>query len=217
MSEKNFKADDNFITDDEDDCIRSGSKWSDHCDLSDDEPPLKAAKKDYGSGPHRQETTPEDEGGMILSQNYQNHTSECVDGADEIDRAPKDDGVKRKHMGHHIKLPPEPKGHCDPVIRERIANMHYKMLRSGKSLLHSIQTTKKFRNPVIYEKLVEFLGIDERGTNYPPEFYNPRIWGPESYYDKLSAAQQCLNKPNRVKDDKKEAKTSQPTRKSKWN
>lgn len=216
MSEKSFTENDDYITGEED-CIRSGSKWSDHCDFSDEEPPLKAAKKDYGSGPHCQETTPEDEDGMISSKNSQNHASECLDGSERNEEAHEDAGVKRKHMGHHIKLPPEPKGQCDPVIQERIADLHDKMLRSGKSLLHSIQTTKKFRNPVIYEKLVEFLGIDERGTNYPPEFYNPRIWGPESYYDKLNQAQQCLNMPERIKEDKKETMTSQPTRKSKWN
>lgn len=37
----------------------------------------------------------------------------------------------------------------------------------------------------IYEKLIEFCGIDEKGTNYPPELYDPSIWGKESYYDAL--------------------------------
>ena len=37
----------------------------------------------------------------------------------------------------------------------------------------------------IYEKLIEFCGIDEKGTNYPPELYDPSIWGKESFYDAL--------------------------------
>ena len=37
----------------------------------------------------------------------------------------------------------------------------------------------------IYEKLIEHCGIDEKGTNYPPELYDPSIWGKESYYDAL--------------------------------
>ena len=37
----------------------------------------------------------------------------------------------------------------------------------------------------IYEKLIEFCGIDEKGTNYPPELYDPSIWGKESFYDCL--------------------------------
>ena len=42
------------------------------------------------------------------------------------------------------------------------------MQRTGANLNDSIQNKKHFRNPSIYEKLINFIGIDEKGTNYPP-------------------------------------------------
>ncbi|KFM78927.1 SAP30-binding protein, partial [Stegodyphus mimosarum] len=53
----------------------------------------------------------------------------------------------------------------------------------------SIQRRKDFRNPSIYEKLIQFCNIDEQGTNYPPETYDPHCWGPESFYEELAKRQ----------------------------
>ena len=41
----------------------------------------------------------------------------------------------------------------------------------------------------IYEKLIQYCGIDEFGTNLPPEVFDPHEWGEESYYEELSKAQ----------------------------
>lgn len=35
----------------------------------------------------------------------------------------------------------------------------------------TIRSNKSFRNPSIYEKLLSHLGVDEKGTNYPPVSY----------------------------------------------
>ena len=37
----------------------------------------------------------------------------------------------------------------------------------------------------IYDKLVQFLGLDEFGTNYPKERFDPHEWTEESHYDSL--------------------------------
>ena len=37
----------------------------------------------------------------------------------------------------------------------------------------------------IYDKLVQFLGLDEFGTNYPKERFDPHEWTEESHYDNL--------------------------------
>lgn len=36
-----------------------------------------------------------------------------------------------------------------------------------------IQRKKEFRNPSIYEKLIQFCAIDELGTNYPKDMFDP--------------------------------------------
>lgn len=37
----------------------------------------------------------------------------------------------------------------------------------------------------IYEKLIQFCGIDELGTNYPKDMFDPHGWSEDSYYEGL--------------------------------
>ena len=48
---------------------------------------------------------------------------------------------------------------------------------------------KDFRNPSIYEKPMSYYSIDEYGTNYPRNLFNPSSWGVDSYFDRLAKAQ----------------------------
>lgn len=122
-------------------------------------------------------------------------------------------------------LPPEPKGKCSEKLQEKIITHYEKMRTTGIDMNKIIQERKEFRNPSIYEKLIQFCDINELGTNYPAELYDPFRFGKESYYEELAKIQKIemdkLEKtkkdtPNvvvvtgskKVEDDKK--------RKSKW-
>ncbi len=37
----------------------------------------------------------------------------------------------------------------------------------------------------IYEKLIQFCSIDELGTNYPKDMFDPHGWSEDSYYEAL--------------------------------
>lgn len=41
----------------------------------------------------------------------------------------------------------------------------------------------------IYEKLIQFCAIDELGTNYPKDMFDPHAWSEDSYYEALAKAQ----------------------------
>lgn len=88
-----------------------------------------------------------------------------------------------------FNLPQEPKGKCSLELQEKIANLYEKMRNSNMDTNKIIQERKEFRNPSIYEKLIQFCDINELGTNYPPEIYDPSQWGKESYYEELAKAQ----------------------------
>lgn len=62
-------------------------------------------------------------------------------------------------------LPPEPTGKCPAERQEKITALFLKL---GTNMNYNIQQRKHFRNPSIYEKLIEHLGIEEIGTNYSP-------------------------------------------------
>lgn len=88
-----------------------------------------------------------------------------------------------------VSIPPEPPGKCPKELQETIAKFHSRMINEGLDMNKIIQEKKNFRNPSIYEKLIQFCDINELETNYPPEIYDPLKWGKESYYDELSKAQ----------------------------
>lgn len=123
------------------------------------------------------------------------------------------------------KLPPEPAGLCSPRIQESVNKAMKKKLEYGYDMNAVIQRKKAFRNPSIYEKLIQFCEIDEHGTNFPKDLYDGHLFGKESYYDELSKVQ-MLDMERREKAAKernaKLAKEggathdSAPKRKSKW-
>ena len=121
------------------------------------------------------------------------------------------------------KLPPEPKELCESRIQESV-NKAWKRKRDNPNydMNAIIQMKKGFRNPSIYEKLIEFCGIDEHGTNFPKDLYDGHLFGKESYYDELSKVQK-IDMDRREKAAKErnvkmanEQKKEEPKRKSKW-
>jgi len=58
--------------------------------------------------------------------------------------------------------------------------------------------------------LISFCDINEFGTNYPPEIYDPLQWGEESYYESLAAVQKT-EMLKRQKDRKDMDKVEQAT------
>jgi len=130
--------------------------------------------------------------------------------------------------GGEIHLPDAPPGRCSRQLQEKILHLGNKV-KVGYDLSASIQNRKDFRNPGIYEKLLQFCAIDEKGTNYPPHLYDPSIFGPESFYDELAKAQKTeMDKRERERKERtkvefqtgvkktSESSSSEPKRKSKW-
>ncbi|CAG4948057.1 unnamed protein product [Colias eurytheme] len=125
-----------------------------------------------------------------------------------------------------VTIPPEPAGKCPKELQDTIAKFYNRMLTEGLDMNKIIQDKKNFRNPSIYEKLIQFCDINELDTNYPPEIYDPLRWGKESYYDELARVQK-LEMDRREKERKEKSKIDfisgkkpesddEKKRKSKW-
>ncbi|XP_057325770.1 SAP30-binding protein-like isoform X2 [Microplitis mediator] len=134
-----------------------------------------------------------------------------------------------------IVIPPEPVGQYPPDLQEKITVLFRKMeSKGGVDMNQAIQQRKDFRNPSIYEKLIQFCSINELGTNYPPERFDPFKWGKDSYYEELAKVQKAeMDKLEKARKEKtkieivsgtaKRPSISAPTveedakkRKSKW-
>lgn len=104
--------------------------------------------------------------------------------------------------------------------------MYRRKTEDGYDYNRIIQNKKQFRNPSIYEKLIQFCDIDELGTNFPPELYDGHLFGKESYYEELGKVQKVeMDKREKALEAKKklgdnrlkaESLQQQQHRKSKW-
>ncbi|KAI8086526.1 HCNGP-like protein-domain-containing protein, partial [Halteromyces radiatus] len=88
-------------------------------------------------------------------------------------------------------IPSEPDDKVDPDRLEKI--QHFLSLRqSGHRLNDHLQRNKAFRNPRIYAKLVEFVDLDETGSNFPPDQFDPKGFPASSYIDGILETQRRL-------------------------
>ncbi|XP_024942165.1 uncharacterized protein LOC107269137, partial [Cephus cinctus] len=102
-----------------------------------------------------------------------------------------------------VMIPPEPPGQCPPELQEKIAKLFRKMETGGLDMNKVIQQRKDFRNPSIYEKLIQFCSINELGTNYPPDRFDPFKWGKDSYYEELAMVQKAeMDKLEKARKEK---------------
>ncbi|VDN97345.1 unnamed protein product [Rodentolepis nana] len=89
-----------------------------------------------------------------------------------------------------VVLPPEPSEMCSLDLQNKVETTIRRMQHDiSFDLNRMIQDNKFFRNPSIYKKLISFLGIDEKGSNFSKDVYDPYRWDANSYYDKLAEIQ----------------------------
>lgn len=85
-------------------------------------------------------------------------------------------------------LPPEPEMPVDPELQAKMEKWT-QLRNSGTSFNRALMNNAAFRNPGIMGKLIEFLDLDEYGSNYPKEEHDPRGFQPDSYLEELLKAQ----------------------------
>ncbi|KAL8213535.1 UNVERIFIED_CONTAM: SAP30-binding protein [Gekko kuhli] len=88
-----------------------------------------------------------------------------------------------------LKIPPEPPGRCSSHLQDKIQKLYERKIKEGMDMNYTIQRKKEFRNPSIYETLIQFCAIDELGTNYPKDVFDPHGWSEDSCYEALAKAQ----------------------------
>lgn len=154
------------------------------------------------------------------------HPADVTVVTEESEQIDPDDKFAHLTKKFGFQLPPEPKSKTDSKLQERITSLHDRITEKDFDLAGYIQEEKKFRNPSIYDKLIQFCSINELGTNFPAEIYDLSIYGPESYYEELAKAQKT--EMDKLEKQKKEANKNEQLaaakkiveettkRKSKW-
>ncbi|CAG8797349.1 21653_t:CDS:2, partial [Gigaspora margarita] len=88
-------------------------------------------------------------------------------------------------------IPPEPETECDPILQEKIVHFH-SLSKKGVHFNENLLKNKAFRNPHIYNKLVEFVELDEIGSNFDREIFDPYGFPSEAFADQLAEAQKKI-------------------------
>jgi len=102
-----------------------------------------------------------------------------------------------------IELPPAPAGRIDPNSR----NQYLKMMegyKKGMNINKQIKSAKSYRNPSIYSKLIDYFNIEEGGSNFPKDVFDPvKLKHDDSklHYRELSKLQNQLEE-KRQKEEK---------------
>ncbi|KAH9917687.1 HCNGP-like protein-domain-containing protein [Epithele typhae] len=90
-------------------------------------------------------------------------------------------------------IPSEPDEPCDEGIRTKIATF-LALKRDPESPRHfndSLMSNRNFRNPHLYAKLVEFVDVDERTTNFPTDLWDPLDIKEDWFADRIAEAQKA--------------------------
>ena len=59
------------------------------------------------------------------------------------------------------------------------------MREQGKTINKNLYGSHAFKNPDILEKIIQYMNIQEIGTNYPKNIFDPHTVHDEDYYDNL--------------------------------
>ncbi|GAA5989641.1 hypothetical protein JCM10908_000566 [Rhodotorula pacifica] len=106
------------------------------------------------------------------------------------------------HTLAEFGIPPIPTSPCAPSVQAKLANFHNLRLSRGLHFNDSLHASKAFRNPRIYAKLVEFVDVDETGSNWDQEIWDAKAIGPDASATRLAELQ-------KIRSEAKQASASQ--------
>ncbi|QRV75942.1 HCNGP domain-containing protein [Ceratobasidium sp. AG-Ba] len=81
-------------------------------------------------------------------------------------------------------IPPPSEDKIDFELAAKVAKF-LALKKQGTHFNDILMRNKSFNNPHIYAKLVDFVEVDETGTNFPKNIWNPHDIQPEWYADEL--------------------------------
>lgn len=98
-------------------------------------------------------------------------------------------------------LPPElaqpPPGECDPDVQARVARWLQLQAR-GRLLTTELRSSRDYRNPQFFRKMVEYWEIDEHGTAFAPDVFDPTAFAAEDGREALKSQLEATEERRRA-------------------
>ncbi|EPT03830.1 hypothetical protein FOMPIDRAFT_1022036 [Fomitopsis schrenkii] len=99
-------------------------------------------------------------------------------------------------------IPPPPSTPCDPALESKLGQF-MTLKRDPDNPKHfndSLMSNRSFRNPHLYMRLVEFVDVDERATNFPKDLWDPVDVREEWYADRIAEAQKARSEQHSAQE-----------------
>uniref|UniRef100_A0A1I7ZSB7 HCNGP-like protein n=1 Tax=Steinernema glaseri TaxID=37863 RepID=A0A1I7ZSB7_9BILA len=106
---------------------------------------------------------------------------------------------ERKERENAVQMPSPPREPCAPELENLFNSLFEKKFKGELNPTKQIQERKDFKNPSIYEKFIEFFDLDEIGSNFSKDVYDPHVFddsGPErgqGFYDRIREKQSRMD------------------------
>ncbi|KAK9153059.1 hypothetical protein Sjap_000539 [Stephania japonica] len=83
-------------------------------------------------------------------------------------------------------LPPPPKARCSEELQDKI-NKFLSFQRAGKSYNAEVRNRKDYRNPDFLQRAVTYQEIDQIGSCFSKDVFDPRGYDRSDFYDEIEA------------------------------
>lgn len=82
-------------------------------------------------------------------------------------------------------IPDAPDEKCDPKWQNRITWVLEQQKRTGKQMVTEMQRNKSYRNPRFMQKHIEEKTVNQYGTCFPAEVWDPQNLPKEDFLDRI--------------------------------
>ncbi|XP_057860494.1 uncharacterized protein LOC131069151 isoform X2 [Cryptomeria japonica] len=82
-------------------------------------------------------------------------------------------------------LPPPPTSKCSEELRNKI-NRYLMLKNAGRSFNEELRNSKGYRNPDFLQRAVKYQEIDQIGSCFRKDMFDPHGYDPSDYYDALA-------------------------------
>ncbi|CAA0823672.1 transcriptional regulator family protein [Striga hermonthica] len=82
-------------------------------------------------------------------------------------------------------LPPSPKAKCSQDVQEKISRFIALKRTSGRSFNSEVRNRKEYRNPDFLLHAVTYQNIDQIGSCFPKDVFDPHGYNKSDFYDEI--------------------------------
>uniref|UniRef100_A0A8R1HYC3 Uncharacterized protein n=1 Tax=Caenorhabditis japonica TaxID=281687 RepID=A0A8R1HYC3_CAEJA len=108
--------------------------------------------------------------------------------------SPRHEENQEEHVEKELKIPAPPDVEVDPALVSKFQRA-FAQKAAGMDLNRHIQGNPQYNNPMSYETFIETFDIDEKGTNFASNIFDPHMFPENCFYNAIAEEQRKLTEP----------------------